>query len=171
MKRLISYIIIIIAGFLMQVSVFPMLPYAFSSPNLLLIIVVSYGFMMGKQAGMLAGLFSGLLLDLFYGDTIGFYALIYMYIGYVNAICNQYYYEEYVNLPLILCGIDTIVLGIYIYVFQFLFRSRMDFGYYFIKIILPEMIYTLVVTLVGYQIFLLINRRMEEKEKESDTFV
>jgi rod shape-determining protein MreD len=49
----------------------------------------------------------------------------------------------------------------------FLLRSRLDFGYYFIHIILPEVIYTVVVTIIFYRIIRAINRKLESREKRS----
>ena len=37
----------------------------------------------------MVGFFSGLMIDLFYGSLFGFYALLYMYIGYLNGVFLQ----------------------------------------------------------------------------------
>ena len=42
-------------------------------PNLLLIVTFTFGFLRGKTDGMLIGFLSGLLLDSFFGETLGFY--------------------------------------------------------------------------------------------------
>lgn len=50
-------------------------------------LTVSFGFMRGKKEGMFVGFFCGLLIDIFYGSMIGFYALIYMYMDFAMAFC------------------------------------------------------------------------------------
>jgi rod shape-determining protein MreD len=140
---------------------------AFIAPNLLIVVTSSFGFMRGKKEGLMIGLFSGLLIDIFYGDVLGFYALIYMYIGYVNGFFNKIFYDEDIKLPMVLITMSDLVYGLVIYVFLFLLRSRLDFGYYFIHIIMPEVIYTVVVTIVLYRIIRWMNRKLEVREKRS----
>ena len=107
-----------------------------------------------KNAGMFYGVISGLLLDLFYSGSFGFYTLIYIYIGYFNGIFTRYYYEDYITLPLILSVANGLWYCMYIYIFRFLIRGRLDLPYYFTKIMLPEIIFTAVTTLLIYRLFL-----------------
>lgn len=168
MKRILINIALIILAFTIQNCVFPLLPFLSASPNLLLILTFSFGFTDGKEAGMLYGLLSGLLLDLFYSGPFGFYTLIYIYIGYTNGICTKYYYEEYITLPLILSVVNELVYNLYIYVLRFLIRGRLNFMFYFREIIIPEIIFTVVTTLLVYRLFLFTNRRLEGLGKRRD---
>ena len=53
------------------------------------------------------------------------------------------------------------------YAFQFLLRGRGIFSFYVRRVIIPEMIYTVVVTLVVYRLLLLLNRKLEKAEQRS----
>ena len=170
-KQVLINILFIVLAFTVQNCVFPLLPFLSATPNLLLILTFSFGFIHGKNAGMLYGVFSGLLLDLFYSGPFGFYTLIYIYIGYVNGIFTKYYYEDYITLPLVLSALNEVFYNFYLYVFGFLVRGRLNFGYYFINIILPETIFTVVTTLILYRLFLYISRKLEEMEKRRDTTI
>ena len=92
MKRKITVTLIVIACFLLQCTLFKSLAIASISPNLLVIVTSSFGFMRGKKDGMFIGFLSGLFLDIFYGGTLGFYALIYMYTGYSNGFFRKIFY-------------------------------------------------------------------------------
>ena len=81
MRRIIYYLIAVIACFLLQCSLFEHLSIASVTPNLLIILTASAGFMRGKKEGMLVGFFCGLLLDILAGGLIGLYALLYLIIG------------------------------------------------------------------------------------------
>ena len=61
--------------------------------------------------------------------------------------------------------------SIHAVLFGFLVRGRLNFGYYFINIILPETIFTVVTTLILYRLFLYISRKLEEMEKRRDTTI
>ena len=81
MRRKIYVALIISICFLLQSTLFQALSIASISPNLLIVVTSSFGFMRGRKEGMWIGFFSGLLLDIFFGSVIGFYALIYSCIG------------------------------------------------------------------------------------------
>ncbi len=171
MRRIIFNVLMILLAFTIQNCIFPLLPFLSASPNLLLILTFSFGFMHGKEAGMYYGLLAGLLMDLFYSGPFGFYTLIFVYMGYVNGIATKYYYEDYVTLPLIMSIANELVYNSYIYVFRFLIRKKMRIGYYFTNLVLPEIIFTVVTTLLVYRLFLILNRHLEEIEKRGDSTI
>ena len=70
---------------------------------------------------------------------------------------------------MILSGINDLAYNLYIYIFLFLIRNRLNFLFYLREIIIPEIIFTVLVTLLVYRIFLAITRKMEELEKRRDT--
>ncbi len=164
MKRVILNVSLMILAFTVQNGVFPLLPFLSASPNLLLILTFSYGFIYGREQGMVYGLFAGVLLDLFYSGPFGFYTLLFMNIGYFNGIFTKYYYDDYITMPLLLSLVNELVYNSYIYIFRFLIRSRLDLFYYLKEIIIPETIFTTVTTLLLYRFFLFISRKMEEME-------
>lgn len=171
MRKIIINVALLVLAFTIQICVFPQLAFLSASPNLLLILVFTYGFIEGREAGMIYGLVAGLFMDLFYNGPFGFYTLFFINMGYLNGICTKYYYEDYITLPLVLSIVNDLAYNMYIYIFRFLIRARLDFGYYFIKIILPEIIFTTVTTLVVYRFFLFINRKLKEWEQRRDTTI
>ncbi|MCI7106277.1 MAG: rod shape-determining protein MreD [Lachnospiraceae bacterium] len=165
MRRKIVLFIIITICFLLQTTVFQVLSFADIAPNLLIIVVSAFGFMRGKKEGMWIGFFCGLLVDIFFGFYLGGYALLYMYIGYINGMFQKRFYPDDIKLPMILIGSSDIICNLVIYVVLFLFRSRFKFWYYFSAIMIPEFVYTMVITIFLYFILLKINQHLEEHEK------
>lgn len=171
MRKIIINLVLLVLAFTIQICVFPQLAFLSASPNLLLILVFIYGFIEGKTAGMLCGLVAGLFMDLFYSGPFGFYTLFFINMGYLNGICTKYYYEDYITLPLVLSIVNDLAYNMYIYIFRFLIRARLDFPYYLVRIIIPEIIFTTVTTLVVYRFFLFINRKLKEWEQRRDTTI
>lgn len=167
MKRKIVISVLIILCFVLQCTLFKALSLASISPNLLIVLASSFGFMRGKKEGMIVGFFCGFLIDLFYGQLMGFYALLYMYIGYTNGFFHKIFYDDDIKLPMVLITVSDLAYGLLIYVFLFLLRNRLDFGYYFIKVIMPEVVYTILFTIIFYRIIRKINRKLEADEKRS----
>lgn len=167
MRRKIVVFFIIIICFLLQSTLFQNWSFASISPNLLIIVTSSFGFMRGRKEGMWIGCVCGLLLDIFYGSFIGFYALVYMYIGYVNGFFRKRFYPDDVKLPIIMISASDFTYNLAVYLFLFLLRGKFQFGYYLMHIILPELVYTILVTVFLYFIILKINQKLEAIEKRS----
>ncbi len=163
-RRIVTGIIIIIC-FLLQTTVFQNLTFANIAPNLLMIVVSSFGFMRGRKSGMFVGFICGLLVDIFCGFYLGIYALIYMYVGFINGIFQKKFYPDDIKLPMLLIGSSDIAANLVVYFVMFLFRRRFDFLYYLKSIILPEFVYTMVITIFLYIILLKINQKLEASEK------
>ena len=152
--------------FLLQNTVFPSLAFGGIIPNLMIVVTASYGFMRGRKTGLLVGFFSGLIMDMFSGNVLGFYALIYMYIGYLNGIFRKMFFPEDIKLPIALIVGSDFLYNITIYVVSFFLKGRFQFSYYFLHIIVPEMVYTIIVTCVLYPLLLLVESRLERSKKE-----
>ena len=167
MRRFITVFLMIVVCFILQNTVFQTLALASISPNLLVVLTASLGLMRGKREGMLVGFFCGFMIDIFYGNLFGFYALVYLCIGYISGFFNKIFFDDDIKLPMLLISGSELLYSLIVYVFMFLIRTRFEFGYYFVHIIIPELVYTIVVTLFLYRIINSINRKLERYEKRS----
>lgn len=166
--RTIISLILIITCFLLQCTLFKYLSFGGIVPNLMIILTSSFGFMRGKKTGLIMGFFSGLLIDIFFGNYIGLYAMIYMYIGYLNGKFNHIFYPEDIKLPVALILFSDLIYGLACYLILFMMRGKFALPYYFTHIILPEIVYTIGITLLLYPCILVLNNWLEEKEKRSE---
>ena len=165
MRRKIVLFIIIAVCFILQSTVFQSLALANITPNLLIIVVSSFGFMRGRKEGLWIGFFCGLLVDIFFGFYLGGYALLYMYIGYLNGFFQKRFYPDDIKLPMLLIGGSDLIYNLFVYFIMFLLRGRFQFWYYLKSIIIPDFVYTMVDSILLYLLFLKINQKLEEHEK------
>ncbi len=162
MKRRIVELLLIILFFLFQSTFFKVISLGGVSPNLLLILTALFGFMCGKGEGMYVGFFAGLCSDVLYGNgMIGLYTLLFSWAGYVCGAFNRLFFPEDLALPIILTTTVDIIYGFFSYVFLFLLRSRLDISWYFLHIILPEAVYTLIMTIILFKPVLFIGQWLE----------
>lgn len=167
MLRKIIVTVMIFICFLLETSVFNHFSLAGIVPKLTIILTSSFGFMRGEKEGMLIGFFCGILGDVFFGEVLGFYALILTYIGYINGKFSRIFYPEDIKLPIALIVVSDLSYGIVCYILLFFLRGRFDFIYYFTSVILPEALYTIVITVFLYPVILKINEKLEAVEKRS----
>lgn len=165
MKKIIVGALSVWIVFILQSSVFSSINIGHTVPNILIILTACWGFMEGEMSGLIIGFVCGMLMDVFYGSFMGFYALIYMNLGYLNGkFCNVFYSDD-IKLPLILITTTDLIYGFVCYVFLFLLRGRFNFSYYFAHIIFPEVITTVIMTLVFYPIILFIHNKFLVERK------
>lgn len=165
-KRRISTIIIILIGFLLQTTTFHALKLADVVPNILLILTVCYSYMRGRTSGIFIGFFCGFLLDTEFGSVIGLYSFIFMTIGFFCGYCQKIYFTDNYILPCVLVGIGDFIYGIYYFITEFLVRGRLYFGFAITSKILPEMIYTMIVSILIFHLLNLLEKLLTGKREE-----
>ena len=156
--------IIIISCFILQTSILPMILSSDITPNLMIIVTASYGFMFGDRKGMCIGLVCGLLSDIYFGPLIGFEAGVYAVIGYFSGKFQKILYVEDLAFPLSLIAVCDFVYGFLTFVFLFAMRNRLFMRAFLMQRMLPEMVYTLLAALPIYPLLrFLYNRYMRKK--------
>ena len=136
--------------FLIQSTVLHLISIGSITPNLLLILCVSMGLMRGRKVGL--------------------YALIYMYVGFFSGYTFRIYYDDDIKVPIVLTVIMDTFYNLAVYGLQFLLRGRLGLGTYFTRIIVPEVFYTVFLTVIVYRIFHYINYHfMSATRKESES--
>ena len=170
MRRKLILAVLILLAFVLQGTVFQTLSIASIVPNLLLILTVSFGFMRGKKTGIWTGFVCGLCCDLLGDGILGYYALIYLLIGFGAGCCCKLFYDDELRVPVLIVAVCDLVYGGMVYVLGFLLHGRIQFFYYFSRMMIPEMIYTVLLTAILYKVFLKINKKLTELEmKERDS--
>ncbi len=168
MIRVLLVFVELILCFLLQSTVMPALSLAGVVPDLLLILVITVAYTRGRVAGMLTGFAAGLLTDVCFNDMVGLCALFYLCIGYAAGYAQKIYEERDYTLPLLMMAAGEFLYSFAYYVAYFLLRSRTEFGYYFVHLILPRMVYTVFAAAFLYPLFHWLHRlvvRYVEKEE------
>ncbi len=171
MKRVVGQGIIVMLAFILQNTVLAALSFNGVKPNLLLIITVFFGFAVSTNNGMLTGFLCGFLCDIFFGNYLGIYSFLFMLLGALGGLMARIFYQDDVIFPYLTIVIADGLFGIVYYIFMFLLRGRFAFIDYVQSLILPEVLYTLVLSIAfipflrRYNDFL---ERIAMKEKESD---
>lgn len=162
MRRFIICFISIILLYVLQCTLFAgIFSIGGITPNLVLMFTCIVGYMRGRTSGLFTGFFGGMLIDIMRGEIIGFTALLFMLAGFFNGLFHKEYVKEQLVLPISICALCNLLFGIASYVTGFLVRNRLDFFYYLGRVILPEVVYTSVLTIFAYIIVYYINRKLD----------
>ena len=153
---------------LVQSMVFPYLALAGVVPNLAVACIVSFSYQRGHKFGLLLGFCSGLLIDLLFSSTIGLEALILMTVGVACIVVEKIEIRHVFFFSLTVIGLGDFLYGTLYYLIHFMLQGKMSFSTYLVKVILPEMFYTVA---CGFVVYLVIRavcrwyRRFEFREE------
>ncbi|MBE5935941.1 MAG: rod shape-determining protein MreD [Lachnospiraceae bacterium] len=162
-KKTIITILLVFVGYILQTTLLQHMQVADVSPNLMLVLVVFIAYVNNVYVGMATGMACGFLIDCQYGAVIGMCMLAYVIIGYFCGVLNRVYYKGDYLIPLGMVAISELIYSVVIYVMDFLLRGRLDIGFYIRKVVLPEMVYTLLIAVFVYGIVCKLYKSKEDK--------
>ena len=170
MLRIICMALLIVFNYVLQSTVLVNFAILGVTPDTALILIVSYGMLRGDVEGAMFGFFTGLAHDMFGGLYIGVYALLGLLIGYAAGKPFKDFFKDNLFLPFFLVVIATVSHQFLFFCISFLFRGRMDLGYYMWAIILPRTIYTAILAIPIYSLMFVINARISRHEEKRRNF-
>ena len=151
-KSVIIIALLILVSFILQNTIALASGSLFVTPNLLIILVCIFGYLTGSNEAMVVGFFSGLLVDAFSSDIIGLNALLYLYVGFFSGSFHRLFYKNMVILPLAIVAAGDFIYNFGYYIIRFMLRNKLDMGFYLGKIIVPELIITVCISLLIYRL-------------------
>ena len=135
------------------------------TPNLLLILTMSFGLMRGRKEGLLVGACSGLLVDIiFLQHPRALYAFVTCLLVILTDSSTKNYMIEDVLLPLIVIIVDDFLFNTIIYIVSFLLKNKNELR------CIPSACYsagdlcTALLTVIIYKLYVKINKRLKEDE-------
>jgi len=153
MKKAISIIlifIIFILIFLLQANFFNWFTIAGVKPNLFIILVLFLGLFAGQKLGTIYGVILGVFLDLVLGRNIGISAAMLGIIGFLGGYLDKNFSKESrLTVMLMVIG-TTAVYEIGTYIFNIVEFSINIEIFSFIKILLKEILYNAILTIILY---------------------
>ncbi len=162
--RIFTISIMLLVANILQSTVFDMIRIRGISPNLDVMIIVSFALLRGSKEGSIIGFASGMLMDIIFAPSRGFLAIVGACIGYFCGKFNKDFYKENLVLPFILTLFSTTIYGFAVSL-PFLLRGKINYIYFIKNIIFPEIIYTMILSIIVYQIVYVVNEKVERNEK------
>ncbi len=156
MKKVITIICLLIAFFIiyfLQANFFTWFTIAGVKPNLFIVLVLFMGLFAGKKIGAVLGLIFGFYLDLVIGRTIGISGIMLGIIGLLGEYFDKNFSKDSRFTIMLMVMGSTILYEFATYMFN-VFRLDMTLEIYsFIKILMIEVVYNLIVVIIIYPLF------------------
>lgn len=120
-------------------------------PDLVMLLVIFNGFLLGPREGAFLGFAGGIIEDLFSGSYIGINALTKMVAGYLAGISGERLYKEN---SLVVSGVTffSTTVGLLVnYLLLLYLKIHMPFFHTLFRVILPTALYTAVLVPFFYK--------------------
>lgn len=146
------------AGFflalLLEGSVFSFFMLEKALPDIILVMVVSLGFILDERRGAIIGLCAGLFQDIIFSSALGFFTLAKMLLGYGAGLIGRELYREQLLAPVLLVFVGTLTHEFMLY---FLVSRFVGFGlpveWSLSRLFIPKALYNMGLALLIYPFF------------------
>ncbi|MHC1747557.1 MAG: rod shape-determining protein MreD [Cellulosilyticaceae bacterium] len=158
--------ILLVAIHILETTIFQNIRIGGIAPNFTIMIIVSFALLRGCKEGTIIGMLAGLLHDVSFSSTIGLTVITYALIGYGCGKFNKDFYRENFIIPFF-CTLGSSLFASAVTMISFILYGKVRILFFLKSIIIPELIYTVTLSLVVYQLMYIINEKIEEHEKKT----
>lgn len=150
--KTIIWLSVIIVTIIIQSTLLPLFAIQGIYPDMLLVIVVSYALLSGKEKGVGMGFFAGLLHDLASGSIFGTITLSKLATGYIFGLAERKVFKEHVLLPMVATVIATVLNSLIMFMLLFMFGIKVDIVSVAMNNVLPLALYNLIIAIPVHHI-------------------
>ena len=158
MLLILSFLII----YFIQTNLFSWFTIANVMPNLFVIFILCIGLFVGKKLGLVFGIICGFFLDVVIGRQIGISGIMLGIIGLLGEYLDKNFSKESRITIMLMIATSTAIYEIGCYIFNIFSLSINVEILQFIKILLIEIIYNLLITIVIYPLIQRLGHTLEE---------
>ena len=154
-------IVIFLITYFLHANFFSWFTIAGIMPNLFVILSLILGLFAGRIYGTCYGIIFGFLLDLFIGNTVGLTSVMLGTIGFVGGIFSKNFAKDSKLIIMLMIIASTAAYEIGIYILKVFFNGIELEIFSFIKIMLVEIIYNGILSIILYPILRVFGEYIE----------
>ncbi len=161
----ISLIVVFIVVYLLQSIFFNNFTIAGIMPNLFVILMMFIGLYMGRTMGVIYGIIYGIFIDLWIGKNIGLTSVALATIGLLTGLLEKTLSKDSRITVLLMGIISTIVYEVVLYFMQYIIYGINIELLIFIKTLLIEVVYNILLIIILYPILKNVGYEIENEIK------
>lgn len=168
-KTIITFIIIItfLIIYLLQSNLFSWFNLAGIKPNLFVICILMIGLFAGESRGITLGIIFGISLDFFIGKSVGISGIMLGIIGFLGGYLDKNFSKDSRFTMIIMIVISTCLYEVGSYLFNHFVNDAHISGWLFIKMLMIENVFNIIITIILYPIIVKLGYQLEKIYKEN----
>jgi rod shape-determining protein MreD len=164
MRKFIVTFIILVLNFCLQSTWFQGVSLFGIKFNTGILFIIFFAILRGENEGAIIGFFTGLMQDIMFGKIIGFYALIGMLLGFFTAYLSKEFVKENFIVAVLFGFLGTICYEFIVYFFLIFTKGDLNIWVNILKVVLPEAVGNLLLTIPFYRLTQYIENKVKVKE-------
>ena len=132
-----------------------------------IILVLFIGLFAGRKVALTFGILFGIFIDLFIGKSVGVTSVMLGIIGILGGYFDKSFSKDSRMTIILMVILSTFIYETGVYIINVFIEASYFEVLAFIKILLIEMLYNAIITIIVYPLFHTLGYRMEEKFKEN----
>ena len=168
MKKIIIHIVLIISFiiiYLLQAMFFTNFRIAGIMPNIFIILMLYIGLYMGRSYGIIYGIIYGIFIDIWIGKNLGITSIALAIIGLLGGIFDKNFSKDSRITVMFMGAICTIIYEVIVYIMQYFIVGINIEIIEFIKILLIEILYNLLLIVILYPLMKMTGYEIENEIK------
>ena len=168
MKKFIINLFFVLTVFIiyfLQSNFFTWFNIAEVMPNVFIIFVLFVGLFTNKTLGTIYGVIIGLILDLLFGTKVGIQAVSLGLIGFLAAIFDKNFSKDSRMTIMVMVLGSTIIVEVINYLLKYMFIGNSVEIFNFIRILILEVIFNLILTIIIYPLIQKFGYEIESEYK------
>mgnify|MGYP004584090689 FL=1 len=161
----ISLIITFIIIYLLQTVFFSHFTIAGIMPNIFVILMLFIGLYMGRTMGIIYGISFGIFIDIWIGKNMGFTSIALAIVGLLSGVLDKTLSKDSRITVLLMGIISTIVYEVILYFLQYMLLRINVEVLSFIKILLIEVVYNMLIVIILYPLIKNVGYEIENEVK------
>ncbi len=161
----ISLIVTFVVIYLLESIFFSHFTIAGIMPNVFVILMLFIGLYMGRTMGCIYGIVFGIFIDIWIGKSIGITSVALALIGVISGVLEKTLSKDS-RITVLLMGVfTTMIYEVFIYVLQYIiFGTNLEI-LNFIKILLIEVVYNMLLIIILYPLISNVGYEIENEVK------
>lgn len=135
-------------------------------PNLFVIYILFIGLFSGRNKGTIYGIIIGLMIDILVGDRIGIYTVSLALVGFISGIIAKNFSKDSRLTIMIMVAALTFGFELLTYLLNYFILDINLEIFVFIRILLIEVVYNLLLTIIIYPLFKKFGYYIENEYQE-----
>ena len=168
MKKILIHILLIITFviiYFLQTIFFSHFTIAGIMPNIFAILMLYIGLYMGRTMGVIYGIIYGIFLDIWVGKNLGLTSIALAFIGLISGIFDKTLSKDSRITVLLMGVVCTIIYESVLYIMQYMIFGINVEILNFIKILLVEVIYNMILIIILYPLMRATGYEIENEIK------
>ena len=161
----VGLIITFIIIYLLQSIFFNGFTIAGIMPNIFIILMLFIGLYMGRTYGIIYGIIFGIFLDIWIGKTLGLTSIALALIGVISGLLDRTFSKDSRMIVILMGIICTIIYEMVLYFMQYIALGINVQILQFIKILLVEIIYNVIIIIILYPLIKFTGYEIENEIK------